>query len=144
MGTVLFSEAFMDFLSWIYLALAVLSLGGALLLSRLLPLSLTGGSVAALVLSLCAELWYLELLLLVLLTAALLLLLRLLPRRRETALESMVGSSCTVTERIDPLTGGQVMVGNGLWAARALGDAPLEVGTSVTVVAIEGVKLICR
>ena len=134
----------MDFLSWLYLALAVLSLGGALLLSRLLPLSLTGGAAAALAASLLFDLWVLELLLLVLVTGGLLLLLRLLPRRRETALEAMVGMACTVTERVDPLTGGQVKVADGLWAARALGDAALEVGASVTVVAIEGVKLICR
>ncbi len=134
----------MDFWSWLYLALAVLSVGGALLLSRLLPLSLTGGAAAALAASLLFDAWYLELLLLLAVTGALFLALRLLPRRRETVLEAMVGHTCTVTERIDPLTGGQVMVGNGLWAARALGDTALEVGAVATVVAIEGVKLICR
>ena len=134
----------MDLLSWLYLALAVLSLGGALLLSRLMPLSLTGGAFVALSASLLFDLWYLELALLLVVTALLFLLLRLLPRRRETALEAMVGKSCTVTERIDPLLGGQVMVEGGLWAARALGDSSFEVGAGVTVVAIEGVKLICR
>ena len=134
----------MDFWSWLYLALAVLSLAGALLLSRLLPLSLTVGSVAALVLSLLADLFYLELLVLVALTLGILLLLRYLPRRRETSLEAMVGATCTVTERLDPLTGGQVQIGSGLWAARVLGDGAVEVGTELTVVAIEGVKLICR
>jgi membrane protein implicated in regulation of membrane protease activity len=134
----------MDLLSWLYLALAVLSLGGALLLSRLLPLSLTGGASVALLLSLLLDLWYLELILLVAVTGVLLLAFCFFPRRRETALEAMVGKSCTVTERIDPLNGGQVMVEGGLWAARALGEASLEVGTGVTVVAIEGVKLICR
>jgi L-lactate dehydrogenase len=58
--------------------------------------------------------------------------------------EDLMISKGVVTERIDPLLGGQVMVEGGLWAARALGDSSFEVGTGVTVVAIEGVKLICR
>ena len=135
----------MDFWSWFYLALILLSGAGALLLSRLLPLSLTGGAAAAFALSLLGDLWYLELAVLLAVTAGLFFLLRVFPRRRQTSLEAMVGKSCTVTERIDPLTGGQVEVEGGLWAARALsGDATYEVGTHLVIVAIEGVKLICR
>ena len=70
----------------------------------------------------------------------------LIPRvfgRRLTPLEGMVGKACTVTERIEPLTGGQVSVDGGLWAARSLsGEASYEVGAHLTVVAIEGVKVI--
>ena len=134
----------MDFWSWLYLALAALSLGGALLLSRLLPLSLTLGAGVALALSFVGELWYLELVAMLAVTLGAVLFLVYRPRRRETSLEAMVGRTCRVTERLDPLTGGQVMMGDGLWAARALGDSAFEVGDEVTVVAIEGVKLICR
>ena len=49
-----------------------------------------------------------------------------------------------VTERLDPLTGGQVEVDGNLWAARSLsGEVAHEVGAVLSVVAIEGVKLIC-
>ena len=135
----------MDLSSWIYLAVFAVAMACALTLSRLLPLAPAGGALAALVASLLADLLLLELLLLLAVSALLFAVLFFRPRRRETSLEAMVGSSCTVVERIDPLTGGQVRVGDGLWAARALtADASHDVGAVLTVVAIEGVKLICR
>lgn len=135
----------MDLSSWIYLAVFAVATAAALTLSRLLPLAPAGGALSALVASLLADLLYLELILLLAVSALLLAVLLFRPRRRETPLEAMVGSTCTVVERIDPLTGGQVRVGDGLWAARALlADTAHDVGAVLTVVAIEGVKLICR
>jgi membrane protein implicated in regulation of membrane protease activity len=135
----------MDAWSWIYIALTALSLGGALLLGRLRILSLTAGGAVALVLSLLSLPFYVSLPALAVVGGLTLLLLHLLPRRRLTSLEAMVGRTCTVTERIEPLTGGQVSVDGGLWAARALSpEASYEVGAQPTVVAIEGVKLILR
>ncbi len=125
----------------LFLVASLLSLG----LSRLLPLSLAAGALSALIASLLGDSLLLELLLLLGVLAVSAMLLLLLPRRRQSSLEAMVGHTCTVTERIDPLTGGQVRLGDGLWAARALSpDAGYEEGTVLTVVAIEGVKLICR
>ena len=135
----------MDLSSWIYLAVFAVAVAAALTLSRLLPLAPAGGSLAALVASLLADLLFLELILLLAVSALLFAVLLFRPRRRETSLEAMVGSTCTVVERIDPLTGGQVRVGDGLWAARTLsGDTAHDAGAVLTVVAIEGVKLICR
>lgn len=135
----------MEFLFYVYIALLVLSAGGAALLSRLLPLSLSAGAAVALVLSFLADLWVIELLALTAVTVGLFFLFRHLAHHRETPLEAMVGKTCIVTERIDPLTGGQVEVEGNFWAARGLADCEgFDVGTRLVVVAIEGVKLICR
>ncbi len=134
----------MELSFYIYLSLFALAALVALGLSRLLPLSLAAGALAALFASLFADSLLLELLLLFGILVSSGLALRYFPRRRESSLEAMVGMSCTVTERIDPMNGGQVKVGEGLWAARALtAEASYEAGTELTVVAIEGVKLIC-
>ena len=59
--------------------------------------------------------------------------------------DSLVGARCVVVERIDENAGcGLVRVGNQQWSARPVGDAVYESGEVLHVVAIEGVKLICR
>ena len=135
----------MDVWFWLSAALLLLSGGAAAIFKRALLLPPLAGAAAALVVSLFEGLaWYFELIALVGGAAILCLLLFLLPRRRLTPLEAMVGKTCTVTERIAPLTGGQVTVDGNLWAARALSsDVAYEVGAELSVVAIEGVKLIC-
>lgn len=61
-------------------------------------------------------------------------------------IDNVVGSKCVVDERIDAEAGcGQVIVGGQSWSARAVdADRSYEVGETLRVVAIEGVKLICR
>ena len=64
---------------------------------------------------------------------------------RECYLESIVGKKCTVIEAIDNFAGcGLVKVNGQSWAARsAYDDECFEVGDTLSVVAIEGVKLVC-
>ncbi len=135
----------MDAWFWLFLALALLSGGAAAIFKRALLLPPLAGTVAALVLAALPSIsWYFELLALVLGAVIAALVVFLFPRRRLSSLEAMVGRRCTVTERIEPLTGGQVTVDGNLWAARALSsEAAFEVGDELSVVAIEGVKLIC-
>jgi len=61
-------------------------------------------------------------------------------------IDYLVGSRCVVEETIDYDAGcGQVRVGTQSWSARAVNpDEVYEVGESLRIVAIEGVKLICR
>ena len=135
----------MDAWSWIYIALTALSLVGALALGRLRILAVAVGGAVALVVSFLPVSPILGIAAFVVFSVGAFLLLHLFPRRRLTALETMVGKTCTVTERIAPLTGGQVSVDGGFWAARAISpEASYEVGDHLTVVAIEGVKLIVR
>lgn len=65
---------------------------------------------------------------------------------QDVSLESVIGERCIVTERIDNYAGcGQVKVNGQGWSARgAYDEDTFEVGESLRVVAIEGVKLICK
>lgn len=60
--------------------------------------------------------------------------------------ESIIGSRCTVVEKIDNYAGcGLVRVGGQQWAARAANEGDIyNVNENLRIVAIEGVKLICR
>ncbi len=63
----------------------------------------------------------------------------------EPTIDSIVGKKCVVVERIDNFAGcGQVRVGSQNWSARGTYDDDcFEVGETLDIVAIEGVKLIC-
>lgn len=63
----------------------------------------------------------------------------------EATIDSIVGKRCVVVERIDNFAGcGQVRVGAQSWSARGtFDDDCFEVGETLDIVAIEGVKLIC-
>ena len=136
----------MDAWSWIYIGVFALSLVLVRLLGRFLPLAAAPAALVAFVLSLFPSIpFYIVLPVFFVLLVAALAVFSLAPRRRETALEGMVGKSCTVTEEILPFVGGQVEVDGGLWAARGLlPEAGHKAGDRLVVVAIEGVKLICK
>ena len=65
---------------------------------------------------------------------------------KSICLEDIIGEKCTVIDDVDNYKGsGLVKVGNQIWAARAVSDDEIyAVGDVISVVAIEGVKLICR
>ncbi len=67
-------------------------------------------------------------------------------KTESTNVDAIIGKRGIVSERIDNLSGcGQVKVGGQVWSARSLDpDILFEPGEVVTVVAVEGVKLICR
>ena len=77
-----------------------------------------------------------------------LLLVKFVPRSQErrTNLQARIGEKCVVTEKIDNLAGcGQVRVFSEIWSARGVNvDDVFEVGEVLDVIAIEGVKLICK
>lgn len=60
--------------------------------------------------------------------------------------DSIVGERCVVTETVDNYSGcGLVKVKGQVWAARCVDDEDVfEVGEVLHVVAIEGVRLICK
>ena len=67
-------------------------------------------------------------------------------KTKSFTLDTVVGERCTVVDAVDNYRGsGLVKVGNQLWAARSVNDDEVyESGEVISVVAIEGVKLICR
>ena len=64
----------------------------------------------------------------------------------KTNIEAIIGQKCVVTERIDNYAGcGQAKVNGQVWSARGCNDEDVfEVGEILRIVAIEGVKIICK
>lgn len=64
-------------------------------------------------------------------------------RSQPTNADMVIGKEALVTEAIDNVeSAGAVAVGGKVWTARSENGAPIEVGSIVTVLRIEGVKLI--
>ena len=65
---------------------------------------------------------------------------------KSLSIDAVVGEKCVVVEKIDNYAGcGLVRIGRQLWSARgAYEEDSFEIGESLIVVAIEGVKLICK
>ena len=62
-----------------------------------------------------------------------------------TNADAVIGKKAVVTDRIDNISSqGAVKVGPSVWTARSVDGSVIEEGTVVEVVAIEGVKLICK
>ena len=66
--------------------------------------------------------------------------------KKPLALDEIVGHKCKVISTVDNYVGGGlVKVGTSIWAVRAVDDNDIyEVGDRLVIVAVEGVKLICR
>ena len=64
----------------------------------------------------------------------------------KTNIDAIIGEKCVVTEKIDNYAGcGQAKVRGQFWSARGVNeDDVFEIGEVLSVVAIEGVKLICK
>ena len=64
----------------------------------------------------------------------------------KTNVDAVIGERCVVTERIDTFAGcGQAKVKGQVWSARGSSvDDTFEVGEILDVVAVEGVKLVCK
>ena len=65
--------------------------------------------------------------------------------KKPFVLDEIVGHRCKVINTIDNYVGGGlVKVGTSVWAARsAYDDETFEVGDTLNIVAIEGVRLVC-
>ena len=64
----------------------------------------------------------------------------------KTNIDAIVGEKCIVIEKIDTFAGcGQVKVKGQVWSARGMVDEDaFDVGDMLTIVGVEGVKLICK
>ena len=64
----------------------------------------------------------------------------------KTNIEAIIGERCVVTEKFDNYVGcGQVKIKGQIWSARGVEeDDVFETGETLRVVAIEGVKVICK
>ena len=141
-------------LPWSLIWIALFAVAGVLELciSKLYAWGVMPASLIALVLSLFEIKWWIQLAVFVGVAAIFLLFVcPLLAKKRSGRVrafdvDSLIGTKCAVTSRIENVAGnGEVVVDGLYWAARsAEEDTVYEVGAQVTVIAIEGVKLICR
>ncbi|MDD7772710.1 MAG: NfeD family protein [Firmicutes bacterium] len=109
----------------------------------------SGGCVAGFVAQLCGAPFWLQCLLFFVVSVGLLFCLRpflrkyVNPKKQATNVQSLIGKTAIVTERIDNLHGeGAVKVGGIPWSARSADETVIPPDTQVTIVRIEGVKAI--
>ncbi len=109
------------------------------------------GAFCALVVSIASESPALQVAVFHVVSAAAFALLRPLARRyftpkmQATNADRCIGQQAVVTETVDNLAGtGQVSLKGRVWSARGESDAPIPPETCVTVLRIEGVKVIVK
>ena len=137
---------------WIWIAIIVAALIIEVLTDQLISIWFVPGAVIATILDFCdvALLWQI-LTVLILAAAGIVFAKTYLAKKLrsgivKTNIEAIIGERCVVTEKVDNYVGcGQVKVKGQIWSARGVGeDDVFEVGEILHVVAIEGVKVICK
>ena len=143
----------MEFMTFFWLGVIVVSLVVEALSVGLVSIWLVPGALAAMVLSLFKLPLFIQIPVFFILSALGIVLSRTVFRKLfhpknavRTNVDAIVGERAVVTERVDNLSGcGQVRVNSQIWSARSIDpDIVFEVGDVVSVMAIEGVKLICK
>ena len=131
---------------WIWMALIVISAALAALTRKNIFVSLALGSLAPLVMDIFDADLIFQIIAFVSISLIFLVVIGKRPSSKTgDGIDSIVGTRCVVVERIDGAAGcGQVMVSGQSWSARAVDESvTYEVGETLKVVAVEGVKLIC-
>ena len=137
---------------WIWIAVIVIAIVVEISTDQLISIWFVPGAIAATIMDFCKVdlLWQI---LVVILTAAAGIILaqtvikkRIQPQGTKTNIDAIIGERCVVTEKIDNYAGcGQVKVKGQIWSARGVNeDDVFDEGTALHVVAIEGVKVICK
>ena len=137
---------------WIWIAVIVLAFIVEVLTDQLISIWFVPGAIIATIFDFCdIDLIWQLLLVLVLAGAGIVFAKTFLCKKLnktvvKTNIEAIIGERCVVTEKIDNYVGcGQVKVKGQIWSARGVGeDDVFESGEVLHVVAIEGVKVICR
>ena len=139
-------------MEYIWLGLILLAGGVELLTAPLVSVWFIPGSFVAMILAFCdVDIWV-QVVVFIVLTAVCLVLAKTVfrnfftPKNEKFNIDAIIGEKCLVTEKIDNVAGrGAVKVKGLEWAARMISDDIVaEVGTRVEVIAVEGVKLICK
>ncbi len=139
---------------WFWIAVIVLAIIAEVLTDQLISIWFVPAAMVATVLDFCkVEIIWQILVFLVITTIGIVLskfvfakLLKKNEDNSKTNIEAIIGQRCRVTEKIDNIAGcGQVKVNGQIWSARSVEeDGQFEVDELLYVVAIEGVKLICK
>ena len=131
---------------WLGLMIAFLAMEAATV--KLISVWFAAGSLAAMTVSLLGGQLWLQILVFFTVSIVLFALLwpvvkkHLKPRIVPTNADALVGRVCTVTERIDPLEGGRVKVGDVTWRACVQAGEAIPVDSQVKILRIQGAKVI--
>lgn len=135
--------------SAVWLVLFVLFGAAEALTVGLVSIWFAAGALAALLSTFFTDNVWLQAVIFLVVSAVTLALVRPLarkyfsPSRTATNADRLIGRNALVTEEIDDLTAtGAVKIDGAEWTARSESSAPIPVGETVTILRIEGVKLI--
>lgn len=142
----------MEHYVWLWIAVIIVAIITEFLTDQLISIWFIPGALAAAVLSICSVevLW--QVLVFAVLSAVAVPLGKIFLGRNKigenskTNIDAIIGEKCIVSEKIDNFAGcGIVKIKGQLWSARGVGESDVyEAGEILQVVAIEGVKLICK
>lgn len=138
-----------QYMSWVWLGLIVLFVVIEAATSELVSIWFVAGAVTALAVSLFSHSIWLQCVLFVVVSGLVLVLLRPVVMKRmkaqkvPTNADMVVGRTAVVLQEIDnDAASGRVEVYGENWSARSDDGSPIPTGEKVTVLRIEGVRLI--
>ena len=137
---------------WAWLAVIVLAILVEIFTDQLISIWFVPGSIVAILMDFFNVnfVWQILTVLLLAIIGIILtktIFIKALPQNTtKTNIDAIIGERCIVSEKIDNYAGcGQVRVKGQIWSARGvMEDDVFEEGEILHVVAIEGVKLICK
>ena len=141
----------MDLMFWFWIIVLSVAIIVEATIQKMIAVWFIPAAISACALALCDVAYYYQILCFVLIAAIGIFagnrFIRKILKGKKTSvkIEDLVGQRCTVYERIDNYAGcGLVDVGGLVWSARGIEeDSAFEKGEVLSVIAIEGVKLIC-
>lgn len=141
----------MEHMEWIWLGAFVFFAAMELMTFGLTSIWFAVGSLAACLAYLLGGNWIVQAITFIVVSLFVLILVRpyakkyINNRAEKTNVEAMTGKTAKVIARIDNIAAtGMVMVDGIEWTARSANDEVIEKGALVTVVAVEGVKVIVK
>jgi len=140
----------MEHFVWIWLLVLAVSIIAAVITERLIAVFGIPASVVSIVFALCnIHIIYQIVAFLCIFSLGAFGVRYLLNRSKSAShggIDAVIGEKCVVCEKIDNFAGqGLVKIKGLVWSARGVGEDDIfEIGESLTVVAVEGVKLICK
>ncbi|HIZ16592.1 MAG TPA: NfeD family protein [Firmicutes bacterium] len=139
----------MDVFSIVWLVAAIIFLIIEALSVQLISIWLAGGAIIAMVLALLNVNFWIQALIFAVVSLVLIILTRPLVKRilnkkiEATNADRSIGKEASVTSEINNVLGkGQVNLSGQIWSARSSDDSVINVGETVIVEKIDGVKLI--
>ncbi len=141
----------MDY-GWLWIGVIALAIVVEVLTDQLVSIWFVPAGIVSTILAFCKVHIVWQVLVFLLVSAAgivfaKIFLPKISPRENtKTNIDAIIGERCIVTEKIDNFAGcGQVKIKGQIWSARGVGEDDIyDEGEILNVVAIEGVKVICK